>query len=154
MNGLPVDFFLHFGSALAVAGFAAGLLGGLFGGGGGMIVVPVLFHTFGALGVDPAVRMHLVIGTSLAAVVPLSIIGAHAHFRRGNVDLALLKPLLPAALAGSLAAGFVGHRLDAAVLSWVFAVVVLLVTANMLLRPRLQAVSLTTPAMGLSLIHI
>lgn len=147
-----------FGLALAAAGFGAGFLGGLFGGGGGMIVIPVLYHVFGALGVDPAVRMHLVVGTSLAAVVPLSILGARTHWRQGNVDLSLLKPLMPAALLGSLAAGFIGHWMDAHVLAWLFAAVVAFTAWNMVMRSRPSlgpandragAMVLGTPALGL-----
>jgi uncharacterized membrane protein YfcA len=149
MDAMTMDFWLGFGAALAAAGFGAGFLGGLFGGGGGMIVIPVLYHTFGALGVDSAVRMHLVVGTSLASVVPLSIMGARAHWRQGNVDLALLKPLVPTALAGSLVAGFIGNRLDAGPLAWVFAAVVLMLTLNILLRPRQQTLRLGAPTMGL-----
>ena len=131
-----LGFWAIFGLALAGAGFGAGFLGGLFGGGGGMIVIPVLYHVFGALGVDPAVRMHLVVGTSLAAVVPLSILGARSHWRQGNVELSLLKPLMPAALLGALAAGFVGRWMDAHVLAWLFATVVAFTAWNMVMRPR------------------
>ena len=160
MNADP-NFWLVFGLALAAAGFGAGFLGGLFGGGGGMIVIPVLYHVFGALGVDPQVRMHLVVGTSLAAVVPLSILGARSHWRQGHVELSLLKPLLPAALLGSVAAGFIGRWLDAHVLAWVFAAVIAFATWNLVTRarpaPDAQApagrhagrVSLGTPALGL-----
>jgi len=151
------SFWAVFGLALAGAGFGAGFLGGLFGGGGGMIVIPVLYHVFGALGVEPAVRMHLVVGTSLAAVVPLSILGARSHWRQGNVELSLLKPLMPAALLGSLAAGFVGRWLDAHVLAWVFAGVAAFTAWNMVLRSKSKPASpdganpiaLGTPALGL-----
>ncbi|MES2958008.1 MAG: sulfite exporter TauE/SafE family protein [Pseudomonadota bacterium] len=125
-----------FGLALAGAGLGAGFLGGIFGGGGGMIVIPVLYHVFGALGIDPAVRMHLVVGTSLAAVVPLSILGAHSHWRQGNVDPSLLKPLMPAALLGSLAAGFIGRSLDAHALAWLFAATVAITAWSLAMRPR------------------
>lgn len=152
-----LSFWGVFALALAGAGFGAGFLGGLFGGGGGMIVIPVLFHVFGALGVDPAVRMHLVVGTSLAAVVPLSILGANSHWRQGNAELSLLKPLMPAALLGSLAAGFIGRGLDAHFLAWAFAGVAALTAWNMVMRakpkPGLEKgadqVALGTPALGL-----
>ena len=156
MNADP-SFWAVFGLALAGAGFGAGFLGGLFGGGGGMIVIPVLYHVFGALGVDPAVRMHLVVGTSLAAVVPLSILGARSHWRQGNVELSLLKPLMPAALLGSLAAGFVGRWLDAHVLAWVFAGAASFTVWNMVMRSkpappaqdRAASVPMGAPALGL-----
>ncbi len=149
MDTLSLESCIRFGGALAAAGFGAGFLGGLFGGGGGMIVVPVLYLTFGALQVDPSVRMHLVVGTSLASVVPLSIMGARSHFQQGNVDLAMLKPLIPAALLGSLTAGFLGHRLDATALAWVFAGVTVLVVVNMLLRPQPVTRPMGAPALGL-----
>ncbi len=155
MSDLSVWAF--FALAVAGAGFGAGFLGGLFGGGGGMVVIPVLYHVFGALGVEPAVRMHLVVGTSLAAVVPLSILGARSHWRLGNVELSLLKPLMPAALLGSLAAGFIGRWLDAHTLAWVFAGVVAFTAWNMVARTRAKpgshvpagTVVLGTPALGL-----
>jgi uncharacterized membrane protein YfcA len=157
LNMSDLSVWAYFALAVAGAGFGAGFLGGLFGGGGGMIVIPVLYHVFGALGVEPAVRMHLVVGTSLAAVVPLSILGARTHWRQGNVELSLLKPLMPAALVGSLAAGFVGQWLDAHVLAWIFAGVAAFTAWNMVARAKPQPgapahtnpVMLGTPALGL-----
>lgn len=101
-----------------------------------MIVVPVLYYVFRALGVAPELRMHLVIGTSLAAVVPLSILGARSHWRQGNVALSLLKPLMPAALVGSLVAAFVGRSLDAHVLAWIFTGVAAFTAVNLLIASR------------------
>ena len=51
--------------ALLAAGLVMGLLSGLLGIGGGGVLVPVLYETFGAIGVDPAIRMHMSVGTSL-----------------------------------------------------------------------------------------
>lgn len=146
-----------FALAVAGAGFAAGFVGGLFGGGGGMLAVPVLFHVFRALGVAADVRMHLVVGTSLAAVVPLSILGARAHWRQGNVALELLKPLMPGALLGSLSAGLVGRALDARVLAGIFAGAATFTAWNMLMRSRATAIAAgatgstprAAPALGL-----
>ena len=130
-----------FAIAVAGAGFGAGFIGGLFGGGGGMLVIPVLYFVFRVLGVATDVRMHLVVGTSLAAVVPLSILGARAHWRQGNVELELLKPLMPGALVGSLSAGLVGRALDARVLAWIFAAVATFTAWNMLTRSRATAIA-------------
>ena len=73
---------------VATGGFA-GVLAGLFGVGGGAIFVPVLYHTFIGLDVDPAIAMHLSIGTSLAIIVPTSLRSFFAHRARGAVDLEL-----------------------------------------------------------------
>jgi uncharacterized membrane protein YfcA len=65
------------------AGVATGVLAGLFGIGGGAIIVPVLFEVFRLLGVPEAVRMQLCIGTSLAIIVPTALRSYRAHKARG-----------------------------------------------------------------------
>jgi uncharacterized protein len=71
-------------SAMA-AGVVTGILAGLFGIGGGAIIVPVLFEVFRVLGVPEAVRMQLCIGTSLAIIVPTAVRSYRAHKARGFV---------------------------------------------------------------------
>src|SRR5215207_268514 len=66
-------------AALVIAGVVTGFLAGLLGIGGGGIVAPVLYEVFGIIGVDPAVRMHLAVGTSLAVMVPTTIRSFAAH---------------------------------------------------------------------------
>ena len=80
--------------ALLLTGVVAGILAGLLGVGGGIVIVPVLYHLFTLLGIDPEVRMHVAVGTSLAAIVPTSIISARAHYKRGGLKPELLKPCL------------------------------------------------------------
>lgn len=66
------DFlFLAFG--LAVAGLLSGFLAGLFGIGGGAILVPILITTFPLLGVDPSIVAHMAVGTSLAIIIPTGV---------------------------------------------------------------------------------
>lgn len=115
------------------AGLLAGVIAGLLGVGGGIVVVPVLFQVFTLLEIDPAVRMHLAVGTSLATIVPTGLRSALAHRKRGAVDTALLKswgvPVLLGVLLGSALSGIVSGD----VLSGVFAVVALAVAAYMAL---------------------
>jgi uncharacterized protein len=66
-------------------GAAAGVLAGLFGVGGGMIIVPVLVLSFGAQGFDPLVLTHLAVGTSLATIVFTSVNSVVEHHRKGAV---------------------------------------------------------------------
>lgn len=121
-------------AALLGTGVVAGVLAGLLGVGGGIVIVPMLYHLFTLLGVDEAVRMHVAVGTSLATIIPTSISSIRAHHRRGSVDVALLKRWGPAVFAGVVAGTVVGTGVKGAVLTGVFAVVALLVAANMAFR--------------------
>ena len=68
-----------------VAGVVTGVLAGLFGIGGGAVIVPALFEVFRVLGVPDAVRMQLCIGTSMAIIVPTAMRSYRAHKVRGLV---------------------------------------------------------------------
>lgn len=96
--------------ALALAGVATGVLAGLFGVGGGAIIVPVLYQTLRFAGVGDDVAMPVSVGTSLAVIVPTSIMSARSHFARGAVEMATLKswalPVLLGVAAGSVIARF------------------------------------------------
>jgi uncharacterized membrane protein YfcA len=70
---------------IAGAGVLVGILAGLFGIGGGAIIVPVLYEVFRALGVPEDVRMQLCIGTSLAIIVPTTVRSYLAHKKKGAV---------------------------------------------------------------------
>ena len=72
-------------SAIVVAGVATGILAGLFGIGGGAIIVPVLYEVFRILGVPEEVRMQLCVGTSMAIIVPTTIRSYLAHRAKGAV---------------------------------------------------------------------
>jgi len=72
-------------ASVMVAGVVTGVLAGLFGIGGGAVIVPVLFEVFRLLGVPDTVRMQLCIGTSLAIIVPTALRSYNAHKTRGLV---------------------------------------------------------------------
>ena len=72
-------------ASVMVAGVVTGILAGLFGIGGGAVIVPVLFEVFRVLGVPDAVRMQLCIGTSMAIIVPTALRSYRAHKARGLV---------------------------------------------------------------------
>lgn len=116
---------------LVAVGLFAGVLAGLLGVGGGIVIVPALYHVLSYLDVDPAVRMHLAVGTSLATIIPTSIRSVLAHHKRGAVDPALLRlwalPLLVGVLGGTWLATIVGRG----GLMSVFAVVALVVALHM-----------------------
>ncbi|AGY92078.1 hypothetical protein SPICUR_05520 [Spiribacter curvatus] len=140
-----------FGLALALlaTGIIAGVMAGLLGVGGGIVIVPVLYHLFTLLDIDPAVRMHLAVGTSLATIIPTSIVSARSHHRRGAMDIELLRTLAPAVLAGAVIGGLFGSLLEGAVLSAIFALVALAVAANMAMRSEGTTLAATLPTRGL-----
>ena len=75
-------WLLGLATALLATGLVAGVLAGLLGVGGGIVIVPVLYHLFTLLGVDESVRMHVTVGTSLATIIPTSILSSRAHRRK------------------------------------------------------------------------
>ncbi|MDP1899336.1 MAG: sulfite exporter TauE/SafE family protein [Rubrivivax sp.] len=136
LAGHSLAWLLGLAASLLVTGVVAGLLAGMLGVGGGIVIVPVLFHLFTLLGIDPAVRMHLAVGTSLASIIPTSITSALAHCRRGNLDPALIRHLLPSVLVGVLVGNLLSGQLSGKILTAVFACIALLVALNMAFRPE------------------
>ncbi|WP_373236546.1 sulfite exporter TauE/SafE family protein [Cohaesibacter celericrescens] len=118
--------------ALIGAGAIAGLLAGVFGIGGGAVLVPVLYQFLGILQVDEAVRMHISIGTSLAVIVPTSLRSFVSHHKRGAVDDDLLRSYLIAVPAGVFLGALTAAFISANSLKAVFAVIALAVAFKML----------------------
>src|SRR5262249_47777093 len=71
--GVPLAELAWLGAAILLAGIVTGIFAGLFGIGGGAVIVPVLYEVFRVLGVPEVVRMQLCIGTSLGIIVPTTI---------------------------------------------------------------------------------
>ena len=117
-------------AALLVTGLVAGIMAGLLGVGGGIVIVPVLYHLFTLLGIDESVRMHAAVGTSLATIIPTSILSSRAHRKRGSLDMALIKRLMPSVIVGVIVGSVASRFLDGSVLTAVFACVALLVALN------------------------
>ena len=100
---------------LVVVGAIAGFLAGMFGIGGGAVVVPVLYECFRLAGVPLEVRMPLCIGTSLAIIIPTAVRSYTAHRARGSVDMEILRkwaiPVLLGVIVGSVIARYAPERL-------------------------------------------
>ncbi len=128
--------WLILGLAMLATGCVAGVLAGLFGIGGGIVIVPVLELALGFLGVDPAIRMHIAVATSLAVIIPTSISSARAHAAKGAVDFEIVKRWALFVLIGSLAGAWIASQFDSRVLAAVFATLALLVALKMVLFPE------------------
>lgn len=106
--------------ALASAGLAMGFLSGLFGIGGGGIAAPVLYEVFSFLHVDPAIRMHLALGTSLAVMIPTSLRSFQAHRARGSVDMEAWRRLCGGVVAGVVIGAAIVSVASGVALKWVW----------------------------------
>ena len=114
-----------------MTGVIAGVLAGLLGVGGGIVIVPVLYHSFGFLGVDESVRMHVAVGTSLATIIPTGIASTYSHHQRGGIESTLLKTWCFSIAVGVVAGTLIIGNVSSATLMIVFASIALLVAINM-----------------------
>ena len=132
IGGISYTELALLAAALAAAGLATGVLAGLFGVGGGVLIVPVLYEVFRALGVDDSVRTHLCVGTSLAVIIPTSIRSFQGHLKKGAVDMEVLKVWAVPVIIGVIAGTFVAARAPGAALKLVFAAALAVNGAKML----------------------
>ncbi len=114
-NGIDVTELVQLMSLLVLVGALSGFLAGIFGIGGGAILVPVLYECFRLAGVPLEVRMPLCVGTSLAIIIPTSIRSFRAHYARGAVDMSVIRAwwltILIGVIAGSAIARIAPERL-------------------------------------------
>jgi uncharacterized membrane protein YfcA len=83
--GVPLSEIVWLAILIACAGAVVGIFAGLFGIGGGAVIVPVLYEVFRILGVPDSLRIQMCIGTSLAIIVPTTVRSYYAHKARGAV---------------------------------------------------------------------
>ena len=114
------------------AGLFAGLIGGMFGIGGGVVIVPALIVLFEALGVGE-VKTHVAIGTSLATIIVTSSRSLLAHARHGEVDFQVLRTWTPYIVFGAILGASIARFLPGTALTVVFAFGVLGVAIRQLM---------------------
>ncbi|WP_424971782.1 sulfite exporter TauE/SafE family protein [Dinoroseobacter sp. S76] len=130
---------------MALAGSVAGVLAGLFGIGGGAVLVPILVEFLGFLGVPESVRTHMAVGTSLAIIVPTSIRSYRAHAARGAPDRDLLRAWALWVPVGVLVAGLFVAGVSGAALRMIFAGVAILIALKMLLNRESWTIAADLP---------
>ncbi len=118
--------------ALLLAGAFTGVLAGLFGIGGGAIIVPILFQAYTMLGVDESIRMHISVATSMAIIIPTGFRSFLAHRKRGTVDIGVVRRwILPMGL-GVIIASIIAAFISGKALAGIFAVIAALIAVRML----------------------
>ncbi|WP_417827466.1 sulfite exporter TauE/SafE family protein [Thalassospira sp.] len=128
-----MSLYLVWGAAMLFAGVVGGIMAGLLGVGGGIVIVPVLYHFLTTMGVDESLRMQVAVATSLTTIIATAISSTRSHYKKGSVDVGLLKRWGPFIIIGVIIGTAIGGLADGRVLTIVFAVVALLVAANMIL---------------------
>ncbi len=110
----PLAELVPFFIGIVIAAGIAGLLAGLFGIGGGAILVPVFYQMLTELGVDESIRMHLSVGSSLAIIIPTSLRSFAGHKAKGAVDMDYLRSMAIPVIFGvgvaSLIAAYISGR--------------------------------------------
>jgi uncharacterized membrane protein YfcA len=119
--------------SLLLAGAAAGFSGGLFGIGGGFVVVPALLLILPMVGTAPEHLVHVAVGTSLCTIIFTSLRAASAHFSRGAVDLPLLRSWGPWVVAGTVVGSLLADALASSTLALIFGIGVLCFAALFLI---------------------
>ena len=108
--GYPISEIALLALWIVTAGVLVGILAGLFGIGGGAIIVPVLYEVFRVLGVPEEVRIQACIGTSLAIIVPTTVRSYLGHKKKGSVIPEVVRiwalPAIAGVAIGSVTASF------------------------------------------------
>lgn len=129
----------------AATGIVAGFLAGLFGVGGGLIVVPALMYCFFLQGFDPAVSMHMAVGTSLATIILTSISSMRAHHAHGAVQWLIVRQMTLGILLGGFIGALVAKNLRSDTLQFVFAVFEMLVAIKLFSNASVKTIRESMP---------
>jgi uncharacterized membrane protein YfcA len=131
--GVPVSELLLLAALIGIGGLVTGVLAGLFGIGGGALIVPVLYEVFGALGIADEVRFQLCVGTSIAIIVPTNVVSFRAHRDRGAVRMDVVRAWSVPAIVGVAVGAGIAAFAPAAVLKLAFVVIASVVAMKLLL---------------------
>jgi hypothetical protein len=121
-----------------ILGAFVGISAGLFGIGGGLLIVPVLTTLLPQLGIDPAHTVHIAVGSSLATIILTSLSAVHAHHHRGAVDWAIFRFMVPGIMIGALLGAGIASIFDSRGLAGLFGLFEILVGIYLLLSPTPQ----------------
>ncbi|MBE1295727.1 sulfite exporter TauE/SafE family protein [Phycobacter azelaicus] len=131
---LDMNTLLTLAAVAAGSGIVGGILAGLLGVGGGIVIVPALYFALSFTGMEPALTMQVAVGTSLSTIVFTSLSSGYGHYKKGAIDMDLLKLWAPSILVGVVIGGILGGVVSGQVLIAVFATVAVLVALDMILR--------------------
>ncbi|MGE3144899.1 MAG: sulfite exporter TauE/SafE family protein [Pseudorhodoplanes sp.] len=132
MFGLPAGELMMLAALIVAGGAVTGLLAGLFGVGGGGVIVPVLYEIFRIAGVPDEVRIQLCVGTSLAIIIPTSMRSFAAHRARGKLPTEILRIWAMPVVLGVAIGGLIAAFAPASVFEAAFVVIAIVIGAKFL----------------------
>lgn len=142
-------------SCLLLGAFV-GFLAGLFGIGGGLIIVPSLVFLLPMAGIPSEYLMSTALGTSFATIIITAFSSAQRHHKLGNVDVQTSKSFIPALMVSVFLSGLIVSNLDAKLMSKIFAIMVLYLATRMLFslkkRPKNKPLTVKSTIIGGSII--
>lgn len=138
--------------AYPVLGLLVGFFAGLLGVGGGAIMVPVLTTLFTYQGFEPAVVVHLALGSSMAGIVLTSVSSARTHAAHGAVRWNVWRPMAVGVLGGTFAASSLASLIPSRPLALFFAGFIALVAVQLAFNLKPKAVRPLPGAVGLALV--
>jgi uncharacterized protein len=130
--GYPIGEIVFLVGWIAGAGVLVGILAGLFGIGGGAVIVPVLYEVFRALNVPEELRMQMCIGTSLAIIVPTTVRSYYAHKKRGAVIMEVVRVWAVPSVVGVVLGSVIASFAPSSVFKIAFVVFATFISARML----------------------
>jgi uncharacterized protein len=130
--GVPAGEMVMLAVGIIIGGVVTGILAGLFGIGGGAVIVPVLYEVFRALGVPEDVRMQLCVGTSTAIIVPTNIRSLLVHRAKGAVMMDVVRIWAIPAVLGVATGSAIAAFAPAALMKIVFVLIAGVIAAKML----------------------
>ncbi len=130
MIAVSAESLMWLFALLTVVSAVAGVAAGMFGIGGGVLIVPALYSVFGVVGVEADIRMHAAVATSLATIVLTSIRSALAHRRHNAIDEAVVRRWTPWIVAGAFIGSLTAHWVPGAALTAVFGLGLLVVASR------------------------
>ena len=133
-------------------GSGAGLIAGLFGVGGGLIIVPALIFAFSWQGLSSSVLTHMAIGTSLATIIFTSLSAIKTHHSKGAIDWPLVKQLTLGIIIGAMLGSLLSNYLPGATLQMIIGIYALIVAIQMGLNLKPNAVHQLPGRWGLTLV--
>jgi len=116
---------------LIITGGFAGILAGLFGIGGGILIVPILVFIFNYQEIDPVIIMHMAIGTSLATIIVTSLSSIREHQANGAIIWSIVKLMSPSIIVGAFLGTVIADALPSDTLRLIFVPFMLLVAFQM-----------------------
>ncbi len=131
--GVPLGELLLLAGLVIVGAVVTGILAGLFGIGGGALIVPVLYEIFAAFGVPEEVRFQLCVGTSLAIIVPTNVQSFRVHRDKGAVMIDVVRAWTGPAVVGVVVGSAIAAFASAAMLKVAFVAVASIIAGKLLL---------------------